>query len=171
MFGGKEKSRGESWPVETFPPDTCAVKVLGVTWKNEPSVWKVKKEFDSIKPRFDHRLAFFVNQLPSSDLNYVTLTIENVKILTDNIDDDIDIDAVVWSVIQFCQHFAWNCEAKVRLNCSFYIKLMIKFNHAMPGSFDNLFRYQTLAPIMGRNGTSSLCLGSHGWTQIGMICW
>ena len=109
---------------------------------------------------------FFVNQLPSSDLNYVTLTIKNVKILTDNIDDDIDIDAVVWSVIQFCQHFvakfAWNCVAKVRLNCSFYIKLMIKFNHAMPGSFDNLFRYQTLAPIMGRNGTSSLCLGSHG---------
>ena len=51
------------------------------------------------------RFAFFVNQLPSSDLNYVTLTIENVKILTDDIDDDIDIDAVVWSVIQFCQHF------------------------------------------------------------------
>ena len=46
-----------------------------------------------------------VCQLASSDLNYVTLTIENVKILTDNIDDDIDIDAVVWSVIQFCQHF------------------------------------------------------------------
>ena len=35
----------------------------------------------------------------------MTLTIENVKILTDNIDDDIDIDAVVWSVIQFFQHF------------------------------------------------------------------
>merc|ERR1712013_889401 len=37
MVGGKEKSRGESWPVETFPRDTCAVKIpaLGTNYGEE----------------------------------------------------------------------------------------------------------------------------------------
>ena len=44
------------------------------------------------------RFAFFVNQLPSSDLNYVTLSIESVKFVTVNINNDIDIDVDVWSL-------------------------------------------------------------------------
>ena len=77
MVGGKEKSRWEGWPVETFPRDTCAVKVSLERMNHQYEKLRTSLILSNQGPII--RFAFFVNQLPFSDLSYVTLTIENVK--------------------------------------------------------------------------------------------